>query len=78
MCCSAMRRVPIRALKCSSRKRVTSVGDMYFRHSRKPRARTGIVFECVWTRSFRTSVNRTSSAKVVMVFSLKGRSVDRE
>lgn len=43
ICCSAMRRVPMRARRCSSRKRVTASGEMYFLHSRKPRARMGMV-----------------------------------
>jgi len=78
MCCSAINRVPIRARRCSSRKCVTSFGLMYFRHSRKPLARVGIVCEWVSTRSASTDVKRTSSSRVVIVRDLYGRSVDRE
>lgn len=78
MCCSAIRRVPILARRCSSRNRVTSAGFMYLRHSRKPRARTGMVLAWVWTRSERTSVNRISSSRVDIFFSLYGSSVERE
>ena len=66
MCCSAMSRVPILVLKCSSRNFVTSAGLMYFLHSRNPLARMGMVFACVWTRSAMTSVNWISSSRVLI------------
>ena len=66
MCCSAISRVPILVLKCSSRNLVTSAGLMYFRHSRNPRARMGMVSACVWTRSAMTSVNWISSSRVLI------------
>ena len=66
MCCSAINRVPILALRCSSRNLVTSAGLMYFLHSRKPRARIGMVSACVCTRSAMTSVNWISSSSVLI------------
>jgi hypothetical protein len=78
ICCSAINRVPIRARKCSSKKRVTSAGLTYFLHSKNPLASVGIVCACVSTRSARTSVNLISSSRVDIVFDLYGNNVDRE
>ena len=78
MCCSAIKRVPMRARRCSSRNLVTSAGLMYFRHSRKPLARIGIVSACVWTRSAITSVNWISSSRVFICRSWYGSRVERE
>ena len=66
MCCSAINRVPILARRCSSRNLVTSAGLMYFLHSRKPRARIGMVSAWVCTRSAMTSVNWISSSSVLI------------
>lgn len=42
---------------------------MYFLHSRKPRARIGMVFEWVWARSAMTSVKSISDSSVVIDWS---------
>lgn len=57
---------------------MTAAGSIYFLHSKNPRARVGIVCECVSTRSARTDVNRISSSRVEMLLDLYGSNVDRE